>query len=207
MSTLNSKVGICNFALNDIGHSTVIQSLTEDSTAASTCNLVYDRARQAVLADHDWGFARSFKPLAQLDTDIPSYWTYAYILPANSLRIIRLHDATWTRQEDTRRLDYEVANVTEGGNNYRVIFTNVESAVCTFIKDLDDPTQYPHQFVEALAGKIASLIAFPLTGDQTLRRDMEQIYMIRLSAARQFDNSQGADSTDWFTPAALEARA
>lgn len=209
MPAFNSKVSICNYALNDIGHASTIQSLSEESTAAVRCNLIYDRARDAVLTAHDWAFARKHEALTLLSySSKPEYWDYVYQRPATALKMIRLYDATWQRQnlEETRTIDYENALITIASQNYSVIYTDLQSARAVFTANLDEPDRYPQPFVEALAAKISAMIAYPMTGDQTLKREMEQLYLLRLAAAREFDNSQGEDTTDWFNPDSMDAR-
>lgn len=54
-----SVINICNIALARIGNSRTINSLTEKTKEAYTCNLFYESMRDAVLADNDWNFAMS----------------------------------------------------------------------------------------------------------------------------------------------------
>lgn len=206
MPSINSAVQICNYALGAIGHATTITSLTENSTAAARCNLVYERDRLSLLADHDWSFARKNRTLVELNADPPGYWDYAYQEPGDLVRVVALYDAVWERQSDTRRIDYERGLVTLSGNDYGVIYTDLQSAKIIYTADVSDPTRLPQAFVDALYYRIAASIALPMTGDPQMARSMEQKATMMLMRAQQIDNDQGVDSVDWWEPASLEAR-
>lgn len=206
MPSFNSAVQICNYALAAIGHATSITSLSESSTAATRCNLVYNRDRISLLEDHDWAFARKNVTLSEISTDPPVYWQYAYQMPGDIIRSIAIYDTSWRRQEDTRRIDYERGLVTVGGNDYNVIYTDLQSAKLVYTKDVEDPTRFPQSFVDALYWRIAASICLPMTGDQGMAQQVAERAAMALTRAQQLDNDEGEDSTDWWTAGALEAR-
>ena len=205
MPSFNSAVQICNYALGAIGHGSLITELEEESTAARWCNLFYERDRVSLLEDHDWSFARKTVKLVEVDASVP-WWDYAYQTPGDVLKAIRLVDQSWKRQEDTRRIDYERALVTISGDDLNVIRTDLAGAWLTYTKDITDPARYPQSFVDALAYRLASSIATPMTGDMRIANQMADMATAMLFRAQQRNNDEGEDTVDWWEPAALEAR-
>lgn len=206
MPSFNSAAQICNYALGAIGHATVITDLSENTTAAARCNLVYNRERISLLEDHDWAFARKNVRLTEINTDPPPYWDYAYQLPGDVLRVVALYDQIWERQSDTRRIDYERSLVTVGGNNYNVIYTDLKDARAVYTADVSDPTRMPQSFVDVFYWRIAAAICLPMTGDTSLTAKVEEMAARALYRAQQLDNGEGEDTTDWWEPGSLEAR-
>ena len=206
MPAFNSAVQICNYALGRIGHNSLITSLAESSTAATACNLVYDRLRVSMLEDHDWAFLRKHALLTQSGLTPPVYWQYTYQYPGDCLKIIALYDANWKRQSDNRRVDYEIGAQTSGGQTYIVIYTDLEDAYLRYMIDSAELEVWPQYFVYAFFALIASEICLSMTGSQSMTDGLKREAAIALDRARAQDNEQGADSVDWYIPASIEAR-
>lgn len=205
MPSFNSAVQICNYALNRIGHNAIITDLTESSTAATQCNLVYDKDRVSLLTAHDWGFVRKDVALVQAGTP-PTYWDYSYQYPGDALKVVKLYDQTWKRNSDTRRIDYEIALTTVSGVDTNVVYTDLQAARMTYTTDSENPQVWPQYFVDALYMRIAASICLGMTGDQGLTREVEQQATLWLDNAKRQDNEQGADSADWYEAKSVEAR-
>lgn len=86
----NSQVSICNRALSAIGNRSTISSLTERSTEARACALIFDDTVDEVLSMAYWNFARKvgFLSLTKSapgtptnQTAVSSTWTPAYPAP------------------------------------------------------------------------------------------------------------------------------
>src|SRR5438128_882361 len=86
-----SEVGICNLALLQIGQTSLIQDLGEDSEAANACNLLYSVNRDETLQEFAWPFAqRRSTPAPLMATTlalgvVPTGWEYAFALPADAV--------------------------------------------------------------------------------------------------------------------------
>src|SRR5215469_16933952 len=97
-------VDICNRALLAIGWPGVIPSMTQDSEAAQTCNLVYAALRDELIRLAPWNCAKTMANL-QFLTAVPGTpenptigtttwqkqfpappWTYEYLLPVDLIR-------------------------------------------------------------------------------------------------------------------------
>ena len=86
-----STVDICNGALNQLGATTIL-SLTEDSKNARLCNSRFKQVRDAVFRSHPWNCLQKRVEIA-VDTTAPAWgFSFAYTLPADCLRLLRILD-------------------------------------------------------------------------------------------------------------------
>ena len=88
-------------------------------------------------------------------------------------------------RNDTRqsRISFEIGADDDG----RLIFTDMEDAECEYTFRNENVSQYPLDFIEALAYRLASLIAPRIAGGNsvTKRNEMMQLYMLALSKAQK----------------------
>lgn len=167
MTTI-SNVNIANRALQKLGDSSIV-SLTQDSKAARSCNLAFERVRRSELRRHPWNFAIKRTTLAP-DSDAPEFdYDYAFTLPADCLRPLPPKDYD---------LDWKI----EG----RKILTNQgDTLELVYIADIDDPTEFDESFVEAFACKLAAEIAEALTGSSEKKKMAWQEYDIAIKEAKR----------------------
>lgn len=171
------KVEICNLALGRIAAAT-IQSLTEKSKEARTCNLYYDSVRKTVLRQHSWNFATETVTLALLSaTDLE--WDYVYQLPVDCIKVIEIIPINGIK------VPYKVRGKT--------LLTDQAEAVLKYVKDIDDPTYFDDQFVTAFSYRLAADLAMPLTGKQGYQNQMYQLYVSELNSARAIDASESQE--------------
>ena len=86
-----STVEICNGALNQLGATTIL-SLTEDSKNARLCNSRFTQVRDSVFRSHPWNCLQKRVEIA-VDTTAPAWgFSFAYTLPADCLRLLRILD-------------------------------------------------------------------------------------------------------------------
>ena len=146
-----SDTDIANDALGRLGISPIMD-LSDDSKQAQFANRFYDQTRDEVLASHAWNFAIRRATLPQLSTPPDYEWLYAYQLPSDHIRLLRLNN-------------YEIDQMAE---SYAVegsqLLTDAETAEIKYIARLTDVTLYPPLFVEALSIKLAAKLSAPLTG-------------------------------------------
>jgi hypothetical protein len=154
-----SETTICNIALGKLGARRII-ALDEESVEARACLLHYAETRDEVLRAHRWNFAIRRETLTQNATPPAFDWMFAYQLPVDCLRVLQVN-----RFERGRRIRaWEVAG--------RLLLTNDETAFVRYIVRVTDCNQFDALFVEALALKLASKIARPLTGSGPLSGEM-----------------------------------
>jgi hypothetical protein len=170
-----SKTSICNKALRKVGESPIMDIDTDTSDAANLCKQSYDEVLEEVLREHNWNFAIERQALVQEADNVPLYeFSYSYVLPTKPkfLKLISIENEPDYRIEKNR------------------ILTNAENLNIRYVSKVTDPNKYDTMFVNALATRLASEIAFRLTGDsrgQNLTQKLQQEYIFILSRARDID--------------------
>ena len=168
-----SVVDICNGALNQLGASTIL-SLTEDSKNARLCNSRYTQVRDALFRTHPWNCLQTRLELAA-SSDSPAWgFTYAYTLPANCLRLLRV-------------LDYDSNYKVEG----RKILSNASTMKILYISRITDPNEYDELLRETLSAALGADIAYAVTSNNTTSQNMILSYQEKLRDARFVDSTEG----------------
>ena len=168
-----STVDICNGALNQLGATTIL-SLTEDSKNARLCNSRYTQVRDGLFRTHPWNCLQKRVELAA-DTTAPAWgFSYAYTLPADCLRLLRI-------------LDYDSNYKVEG----RKILSNASSMKILYIGRITDPNEYDELLRETLSASLAADIAFAVTSNNTTATNMYNLFQDKLKDARFVDSTEG----------------
>ncbi len=168
-----STVEICNGALNQLGATTIL-SLTEDSKNARLCNSRFTQVRDGVFRSHPWNCLQKRIELAQ-DTTTPAWgFKYAYTLPADCLRLLRI-------------LDYDSNYKVEG----RKILSNTETMKILYVSRVTDPNEYDELLRETLSSSLAADIAFAVTSNNTTATNMYNLFQDKLKDARFVDSTEG----------------
>lgn len=177
------ETSICNLALGRIGDERIM-SMDDASQSARYCKLFYAQTRDEVLRSHPWNFATARKTLNAL-ADAPEFeWSVQYQLPNDFLRLCQLNG--W---DAWKPLDlFEI----EGDR----LLTNESTAQIKYIYTITDASIFDPLFIEALSLKLASKLARPLTGSQTLGDGALQEY-VKLTGplARKTDALEGRPKT------------
>jgi len=168
-----STVDICNGALNQLGATTIL-SLTEDSKNARLCNSRYTQVRDALFRTHPWNCLQTRLELAA-SSDSPAWgFTYAYTLPTNCLRLLRV-------------LDYDSNYKVEG----RKILSNASTMKILYISRVTDPNEYDELLRETLSAALGADIAYAVTSNNTTSQNMILSYQEKLKDARFVDSTEG----------------
>ena len=168
-----STVDICNGALNQLGATTIL-SLTEDSKNARLCNSRYTQVRDGLFRTHPWNCLQKRVELAT-DTTAPAWgFSYAYTLPADCLRLLKI-------------LDYDSNYKVEG----RKILSNTSSMKILYVSRVTDPNEYDELLRETLSASLAADIAFAVTSNNTTATNMYNLFQDKLKDARFVDSTEG----------------
>ena len=190
-----SVVDMCNSALNLLGAST-ISALTDDSKNARLCNQRYEPVRNRVFRSHAWNCLTKRVQLAQ-DTTAPVVeYSYAYTLPSDCLRVLKIH--TGVTDSIASDIDYKV----EG----RKVKTNEGTVYLVYVALVTDPNEYDVYLQEAISHQLAADIAYAITNNATLANNYQAVADERLREARFIDateNSLGTVESNEFTDARL----
>ena len=168
-----STVEICNGALNQLGATTIL-SLTEDSKNARLCNSRYTQVRDSVFRSHPWNCLQKRVEIAA-DTTAPAWgFSYAYTLPADCLRLLRI-------------LDYDSNYKVEG----RKILSNTSSMKILYVARITDANEYDELLRETLSAALSADIAFAVTSNNTTATNMYNLFQDKLKDARFVDSTEG----------------
>jgi len=168
-----SIVGICNGALNQLGATTIL-SLSEDSKNARLCNSRYTQVRDALFRSHPWNCLQKRVQIAA-DATAPAWgFTYAYTLPADCLRLLKI-------------LDYDSNYKVEG----RKILSNTSSMKILYVARVTDPNEYDELLRETLSASLGADIAFGVTSNNQTASNMYNLFKEKLRDARFVDSTEG----------------
>lgn len=183
-----TEVLIANMALGRIGQSVAIESLTESTTAARVCNTYYVPSRDFVLRAFNWPFARETFTLNQLGEDPTDDWAYYYQVPADCIKARKIVSGTRRNPAGPK---FHIAESAAG----KVLYTDEGSpVVLEYTKLMTDPTYFDADFASALAWRLASEIALPLTRDPSAGSGAANNFQIELAiAAANAGNEQIPD--------------
>ena len=140
-----SVVDICNSALNLLGAST-ITTLTEDSKNARLCNQRYEPIRDRTFRSHAWNCLTKRVELAKDSASPVIEYTNQYTLPADCLRVLKVHNGT------TDSIASSIEYAVEG----RKIKTDEGTVFLVYISLVTDPNIYDTFLTEALAAALAA---------------------------------------------------
>ena len=190
-----SVVNMCNSALNLLGAST-ISALTDDTKNARLCNQRYEPVRNRVFKSHAWNCLHKRVQLAQNSTAPVVEYDYAYLLPSDCLRVLKIHNGT--TDSIATNLDYKI----EGRN----IVTDIDTIFLIYIALDTDPNNYDTYLRESISHQLAADLCYAITNNATLANQYMTRADERLREARFIDateNSLGTVEANEFTDARL----
>lgn len=207
-----SDVAICNLALAHIGQAarvTAVSPTPDGTVEAMHCARFYPIVRQQLLTMHDWGFATTRAALAPLSVDedeMPTSWAFAYALPNNCLKPIRVLSPEATDDDEGAPFKREVLADQTG-----VIYTNQEDAVLVYTYNVTEAGRFDSLFTPLLARLLASYLAGPIIkGKPGLQISSSQLKLFEgeFALATGIDaRSRKADTYKNHQPAGIAARA
>lgn len=176
---VNSRVDICNLALNSLGENQ-ISSLDDLDDVSVICDLHYYPLLDEALRRHDWAFAINRQTLADSADTNNTVYDYNYTLPEDPycLKVLKLLD------EDNVELDREdYPYIIEG----RTLYTDLENAKVKYIGRVSDVTDYDASFVLFFAEYMAWKLAYRITGE------LQKEAMAEVRQARAFEEAVAHD--------------
>lgn len=191
---MSSQVTICNQSLLRIGSDT-INDIDEESAEAEACKMFYDDVRKSVLRAHPWNFATKTVDLGQDETALTG-WTYAYTLPADCLRAVKIVPVTTSVDP----LQFEIRQ--------RTLVTEQDVPLTLlYVFDQTDEGAFDHRFVEAFSYRLAADLAMALTGNMHMQQQQYSLYQTVLADARGVDAGERRSTNDDIGMDFINARA
>ena len=179
-----SIVDIANNALNIICAST-ISSLTEDTKNARICNQRFENVRNRVFRGHPWNCLIKRVQLAQNSTAPVIEYTYAYALPSDFLRCLKIHNGP--TDSVASALDFKV----EGKN----IVTDEATVYLVYVAKDTDPNNYDSYLYEVLGYQLAADIAYGITNNASLAKNLLVDADEKLRESRFVDATENSTDT------------
>ena len=169
-----SNVKIVNMALNKIG-ARRIMTLDEDNEAARRANEIYEDTRDILLTKHPWNFATKRAALALVSGETPAYeFDNVFALPSDYLRVEKSEDDDTIYKIEGKRL-----------------LTNEDTINIKYIARITDPSKFSHGFVNALIYRLAADLAYAITNNVGLQKNMEDLAAFNLKVAKSEDAQEG----------------
>jgi hypothetical protein len=205
MASATKWLEACNTALLCIGGK-LIQNLDEASVEAQACKLFLGQARQELLTGHPWNCATRWKPLpliAEAGKEGNPNWPYryAFALPADCLRVLRLETGLPAGSPATEckpALPYLLAGLSDNEISPQVstservaLFCNEFQPLLCYIADLDNPGLWPPKLMAALIDLLATRLALPVAEAAERAQLFEKKYQQDLAAAMLIDAREG----------------
>lgn len=163
-----SAVTHANAALSLIGADAVVSSIdpSDGSVEAGHCKRFFALARRGLLEKGVWTFAKTRATLALLSTNPSTRWAFAYSLPSDCLRPLRVLTAGVTTVFQLYNPNIGVLPNEEDSAPYEiengVLLTNEEDATLIYLRDVTDTTTWTPTFDEAFAMLLASYLCGPI---------------------------------------------
>jgi hypothetical protein len=196
-SVITSPADIVNAALAQIGHKNRVGSLYEGSRAAKDALDVYGQTRDQLLRQGDWPFAQrdivgnltksapvgGYVPPNVWDPSVnpPLPWLFEYTYEDDFIKVRAVKPQPILIPNFSPQ-PYLFAVANQG--NQRVILSNVENAVITYVGQITDPTQMPPDFIEAFISALGRRLA-PLLSNMDAAKMEAQVEQVETTLAER----------------------
>jgi hypothetical protein len=182
-----SNVQIANLALQKLGVSRKLESLTQDHPNARTLNLAFEPIRAAELRRYDWSFAIKRESIAA-DANGPTWGDWnRYGKPNDFIRLLR-------DDETGQRVDWKIEGLF-------ILSRTTSPLEIRYLAKITDPNFYDALFIEALAAKLAWQCCEEITGSVSKRDRCQSDYDFAIAEARRIGaiekEAQDSPEDDW----------
>lgn len=177
------ETDVINTAARLVGAS-AITSITDGTTTANVASDLYEELRDHLLRCHPWNFATKRVQLARSATAPAFEFDYAYVLPADWLRTISVHD----NDAGHGTLFYRMEQVA----SQLVLVASSDQVYLRYIARVEDPNLMALDFRRTLEVSLARDFAIPLASSNTLHDALSRQAERLLAQARSSDAMGGS---------------
>ena len=175
-------ISVCNQALAELGEG-FIQGFQDGTSVSNLCATLYEGARDEVLELHPWNFA-GFRARLGRSPDTPALdWRYMYPLRTQPWCI----KVRGTDQGNGARFEIGM-----DANNGRVLYSDAASVSISYTGRVEDLGIWSPLAIQVLIKLMASKLAKPLTGQNSLGQLKMQEAIGLLPEARSSDGREGS---------------
>lgn len=195
---------ITNYALTLVGITRYVDNISAPDTAEEyVAQKLYDQVRRMTLEYVQPDFAVTRAALTKDTTIDNNEWVYAYDLPTDLLKPIRLENTAFKPPNVDERYKFVIEWDSSAGK--RVLLADVQGAVLVYVKDASTISEFTPRFIEAFAWNLAAGIARGLGVDQATQQKAEIMAMHALSVARAEEKNR-QDVPQYETPPWIRVR-
>lgn len=181
MGAPQSAIEICNMALAHIGEppiDTIDPPVTEREEIVA---LQYDDARQNVLRQFVWNFAKCRANISRSDTPAFDYEDM-YALPADFIRLLSVGGSDF---EVGQTLDYDIE-----GRSILINAGGADTIPLRYIKDEELVTTWDPLFRKLVILTLAMQLAFQITGKKEIVAQVESLLTREMPGAASVDGQE-----------------
>jgi len=184
-----SQIDIYNMALSNIGTTATVQDLNERSAERVICSRFYETVRDAMLAYKScpWSFAVKVEALADIGAP-PEPWAYRYAMPNDCITALYIAQDIGNNLRDGQQIPFQIV-ISDTG---RALLTNQPGAVLCYVSRVTEAERLSSPFVEALAMRLAAMIAMPIAKNSALRQETAALaeQLIQIAMAHELNQAQ-----------------
>lgn len=193
---LPDLTAVANLALDHLGEPYLASYETDAGVTADACRLHLPQCVETVLEGHAWSFATRQASLSSTASAVGGVYGTAYVLPADSLRLLRIND----EDLDVARNRFEVQ-----ARYVLLRETTTELLAISYITNNPPVIEWPTTFADAVCFLLASRLAPKLTQDHNISAAFLGRHEQALGKARSKDTRE-TRSKENFGPRDLAAR-
>ena len=169
-----TSIDIANRALILLG-GREITSFMDNTNEAKIAKNLYLSTRDYVLRAYPWASLKKRAALAELADKPISGFLHQYQLPNDSIRVLEVHSSGKIRPSD-----WEV--------NGDTVLTDAKPVSIVYLSGNLPESKYSSQLVQALVYRLASEMAYPMTGNNTAQGNFAALFSQVLDEARTTDS-------------------
>ncbi len=159
----DTNITVCNGALGRLGLSSITNFTANDKSLI--CGAIYPKFANTLLSMYNWRFARK-KSGTLTQTTVPdNAWDLAYLVPSDFLVLVNLYNSGDTSAQPLVE-GYEIFGAD--------ILTNQTAAYIDYTYTVDEDN-WPDYFQTFVMSALASVLAIPLTEDESKESFWRQI--------------------------------
>jgi hypothetical protein len=144
----------------------------DSSTAGIALSKLYVPCVQTVARQFAWDMARNTIALTLSGNTPPFPWTFEYLYPTNGIEVWQVHPNNLGDVNNPLPLNWSIANAVVGGQQQRVVWSNLASAYATYNNNPNENT-WDSLFREAVVRLLASELSMAVAG----KPDAAQSYL------------------------------
>lgn len=172
---MNDKLSIINAALMKVGLP-LAADVNDCDWNAST---IYEAMAEQALRSFPWGFATRFAVLTRSAAEPAFGFRYAYAMPSGCLRVVDVRCGEDLRSPKARF-------VVSG----KLVYANVSPCNARYVARELDPADWPTDFADAVAARIAAEIANLSAQTMSMTPGLIQLYQLSLAQAQAIDATE-----------------